>query len=108
MRRSQSAKVIRENLERRKFQRERLDAEDEADSLALAQLEAEPRELTKCDIILETVTVQKWCEVGYCRECQTTISSERMKDFFHFCPICGSVATFKYESESDAEQRRIR
>lgn len=109
MRRSQSAKVIRENLERRKFQRERLDAEDEADKLALDQLECEPRELTKCEIILETSTTQKWgVETGYCRECQTTISGLRIKEFWKFCPVCGSVATFKYESDQDAEQRIIR
>src|SRR5215472_3695354 len=108
MRRSQSAKLIRENLERRKFQRERLDAEDEADRLALDQLEAEPRQLTKTDIILETVTVQKYCETGYCKECESVISGVRMKDWWKHCPVCGSVASFRYESDSDAEQRRIR
>jgi len=104
----QSAKLIREDNERLEFQREQINAKIDANNLALAQVEAEPRELTKCDVIVETVTVQKWCDVGYCEECSHTVAGSRMKETWRFCPYCGSVATFKYENDSDAENRRIR
>jgi Zn finger protein HypA/HybF involved in hydrogenase expression len=105
--RKRSVTILRQRLYRLEFEQEKLDAEREALNEAIKATEAEPRELTECDILLQLSTESLWCQKGWCSECSSMVASPNMDERFKYCPVCGSSAMIRYENSGEAEQRKV-